>query len=50
MTHVVDSPTDTPDFEGDLALSAGLACFVLPYILLAAPAGYLADRFCKRYV
>ncbi len=32
------------------ALSAGLACFVLPYILLAAPAGYLADRFSKRSV
>jgi len=26
-----------------VALSAGLACFVLPYILLAAPAGYLAE-------
>ncbi len=33
-----------------LALSAGLACFVLPYVLLAAPAGYLADRFSKRTV
>jgi acyl-[acyl-carrier-protein]-phospholipid O-acyltransferase/long-chain-fatty-acid--[acyl-carrier-protein] ligase len=33
-----------------MALSAGLACFVLPYILLAAPAGYLADRFSKRSV
>ncbi len=32
------------------ALSVGLACFVLPYILLAAPAGYLADRFSKRRV
>ena len=32
------------------ALSVGLACFVLPYILLAAPAGYLADRFSKRTV
>ncbi|MBN2021616.1 MAG: MFS transporter [Pirellulales bacterium] len=32
------------------ALSAGLACFVLPYVLLAAPAGYLADRFSKRTV
>ena len=31
-------------------LSAGLACFVLPYILLAGPAGYLADRFSKRSV
>ncbi|HYW78780.1 MAG TPA: MFS transporter, partial [Thermoguttaceae bacterium] len=33
-----------------MALSAGLACFVLPYVLLAAPAGYLADRFSKRTV
>ncbi len=32
------------------ALSLGLACLVLPYIFLAAPAGYLADRFSKRTV
>ena len=31
-------------------LAAGSAAFVLPYILLAAPAGYLADRFGKRDV
>lgn len=31
-------------------LAAGLACFVLPYVLLAAPAGWLADRFSKRNV
>lgn len=31
-------------------LAAGLACFVLPYILLAGPAGYLADRFKKRNI
>jgi acyl-[acyl-carrier-protein]-phospholipid O-acyltransferase/long-chain-fatty-acid--[acyl-carrier-protein] ligase len=31
-------------------LSAGSACLVLPYLLLAAPAGYLADRFSKREV
>jgi len=36
--------------HASVALSAGLACFVLPYILLAAPAGYLADRFSKRTV
>ncbi|MEE9603523.1 MAG: MFS transporter, partial [Thermoguttaceae bacterium] len=29
---------------------AGTACFVLPYLLLAAPAGYLADRYSKRSV
>jgi acyl-[acyl-carrier-protein]-phospholipid O-acyltransferase / long-chain-fatty-acid--[acyl-carrier-protein] ligase len=33
-----------------LALSLGLVCFTLPYALLAAPAGYLADRFSKRTV
>ena len=33
-----------------MALSVGLACFVLPYLFLAAPAGYLADRFSKRNV
>jgi acyl-[acyl-carrier-protein]-phospholipid O-acyltransferase/long-chain-fatty-acid--[acyl-carrier-protein] ligase len=33
-----------------LALAAGLAFFVAPYILLAATAGYLADRFSKRTV
>jgi 1-acyl-sn-glycerol-3-phosphate acyltransferase len=31
-------------------LALGTAVFVLPYILLAAPAGYLADRFSKRQV
>ncbi len=31
-------------------LMAGTAAFVLPYILLAAPAGYLADAFSKRSV
>jgi len=31
-------------------LMAGTACFVLPYLILAAPAGYLADRFSKRTV
>ena len=36
--------------DAAIALSAGLACFVLPFILLAAPAGYLADRFSKRTV
>src|SRR6185503_2997291 len=31
-------------------LMAGTACFVLPYLVLAAPAGYLADRYRKRSV
>ena len=33
-----------------MILMAGTACFVLPYILLAAPAGYFADRYDKRTV
>lgn len=32
------------------ALSVGLAVFVAPYILLLAPAGYLADRYPKHRV
>ncbi|MHB0960901.1 MAG: MFS transporter [Pirellulaceae bacterium] len=39
----------TPANVGTI-LMAGTACFVLPYLLLAAPAGYLADRFSKRNV
>jgi acyl-[acyl-carrier-protein]-phospholipid O-acyltransferase/long-chain-fatty-acid--[acyl-carrier-protein] ligase len=31
-------------------LMGGTACFVLPYLFLAAPAGYLADRFRKKHV
>ena len=31
-------------------LSLGLAFFVGPYLVLAAPAGYLADRFSKTSV
>jgi acyl-[acyl-carrier-protein]-phospholipid O-acyltransferase/long-chain-fatty-acid--[acyl-carrier-protein] ligase len=36
--------------EASTVLAVGSGCFVLPYILLAAPAGYLADRFSKRTV
>jgi acyl-[acyl-carrier-protein]-phospholipid O-acyltransferase/long-chain-fatty-acid--[acyl-carrier-protein] ligase len=32
------------------ALSLGLACFTLPYLLFAAHAGFLADRYPKRSV
>lgn len=39
----------SPDKVGWI-LAAGSAAFVLPYVLLAAPAGYLADRFSKRQV
>jgi acyl-[acyl-carrier-protein]-phospholipid O-acyltransferase/long-chain-fatty-acid--[acyl-carrier-protein] ligase len=31
-------------------LAFGSACFLLPYLLFAAPSGYLADRFSKRNV
>ena len=33
-----------------LALSLGLACFTLPFLVFAATAGFLADRFSKRNV
>lgn len=38
-----------PEYEG-AAVSAGLAMLVLPFLLLAGPAGYLADRFSKQKV
>ena len=31
-------------------LMAGMACFVAPYLVLAATAGFLADRLSKRTV
>ncbi len=34
----------------ELAVSLGGACFILPFLVFAAPAGYLADRFSKRNV
>ncbi len=36
--------------QAALALSLGLASFVVPYLVLASIAGYLADRFSKRSV
>jgi acyl-[acyl-carrier-protein]-phospholipid O-acyltransferase / long-chain-fatty-acid--[acyl-carrier-protein] ligase len=39
-----------PALGKDEALSIGLAAFTLPYLLLAVPAGFLADRFSKRSV
>jgi len=38
-----------PEYAG-AAVSAGLAMLVLPFLLLAGPAGYLADRFSKQKV
>ena len=40
----------TSEQAAALTLSVGLACFVLPYVLFAAPAGYLADKLSKRRV
>ena len=34
----------------EVAVSLGSACFILPFLVFAAPAGYLADRFSKRNV
>ncbi len=42
--------SELPFVSDALVLSVGLGCFVLPYLLFAAPAGYLADRFSKRTV
>ncbi len=39
-----------PEGSEPLVLSVGLAVFMAPYLLLAAPAGWLADRFSKRSV
>ncbi|MFP6677325.1 MAG: MFS transporter [Pirellulaceae bacterium] len=41
---------DTEGGQEGAILAAGTACFVLPYLFLAATAGYLADRFSKRNV
>src|SRR5262245_64659601 len=39
---------DRPHTSAVLAIGSG--CLVLPYLILAAPAGYLADRYSKREV
>jgi acyl-[acyl-carrier-protein]-phospholipid O-acyltransferase/long-chain-fatty-acid--[acyl-carrier-protein] ligase len=36
--------------RASIAVSAGLAMLVLPFIVFAGPAGWLADRFSKRTV
>jgi acyl-[acyl-carrier-protein]-phospholipid O-acyltransferase/long-chain-fatty-acid--[acyl-carrier-protein] ligase len=47
---VIGIGKDYPGVNVSNLLALGTAVFVLPYILLAAPAGYLADRFSKRQV
>ncbi len=37
------------DYES-VVLGAGLACFVIPYLLLSTYAGFLADRFSKQTI
>ncbi|MEK6260004.1 MAG: acyl-[ACP]--phospholipid O-acyltransferase [Planctomycetota bacterium] len=39
-----------PVLGATMALSLGMALFTIPFILLATPAGYLADRFSKARV
>jgi len=43
-------PLAKPLVGDSFALSLGLACFTVPYLILATPAGYIADRFSKRTV
>lgn len=43
-------PIAKPALGQAAALSLGLAAFTLPFIVLASPAGYLADRFSKTKV
>lgn len=43
-------PIAKPIVGDSLALAVGLAGFTLPFLLCAAPAGYLADRFSKAKV
>ena len=43
-------PIAKPVLGQAAALSMGLAAFTLPFIVLASPAGYLADRFSKAWV
>src|SRR5436190_16372525 len=39
-----------PESQHASILTMGTVCLVVPYLILAAPAGYLADRFPKRSV
>jgi acyl-[acyl-carrier-protein]-phospholipid O-acyltransferase / long-chain-fatty-acid--[acyl-carrier-protein] ligase len=50
MPAIVRESMKAEDAALSLALSLGLACFTLPFLVFAAPAGFLADRFSKRRV
>jgi acyl-[acyl-carrier-protein]-phospholipid O-acyltransferase / long-chain-fatty-acid--[acyl-carrier-protein] ligase len=47
---VIGIGKDYASVDVNLLLGLGMGVFVLPYILLSAPAGYLADRYSKREV
>ena len=47
---VIGIGKDYASVDVNLLLGLGMGVFVLPYIILSAPAGYLADRFSKRQV
>lgn len=44
------APGVSAEAAQNAALAWGSVCFLLPFVLLAAPAGYLANRFSKRSV
>jgi MFS family permease len=46
---VLDGP-QRQHLQATVALSLGMALFTIPFVLLAVPAGYLADRFSKTRV
>lgn len=48
--NYVQSAGASAEFSIGFVLAAGTACLVLPYLILAAPSGYVADRFSKRDV
>lgn len=47
---VIGLGKDFDSYDHSTVLAIGSACLVVPYLLFAAPAGYLADRFSKREV
>ena len=47
---VIGLSKDIAPHQIDNVLMTGTAAFVLPYLVLAAPSGYLADKYSKRSV
>jgi acyl-[acyl-carrier-protein]-phospholipid O-acyltransferase/long-chain-fatty-acid--[acyl-carrier-protein] ligase len=50
MFRWIAVPIGKPILGAETSIAVGSVCFVLPYLLLAPLAGYLADRFSKRSV